>query len=284
MRFEYSVEEPLNREPPVQKLTESFITEQGAYDRNHGPIPHLNADDHVVHVDGDVHTILELSVEELRTRFTQHEIVSALQCAGNRRHSMRTLLKEVSGIDCAGESRAESKIGLGSVKWLERITVQRDESTNHYQRFDYKRLPPQATDVEAARKYWELTPALQDMPINSVIAIPQSGQTVRLNSDDTLEVKGYAIPQGNQGPVVKVEVSTDIGQTWTECNILAGGESESKWAWSLWMVSVRAQRGTQRLLSRATDKGGNVQTGEPVWNLRGVAYDGHGEARDLNVI
>lgn len=38
-------------------------------------------------------------MEQLRSRYTQHEIISALQCAGNRRHSMRTLLKEVNGID-----------------------------------------------------------------------------------------------------------------------------------------------------------------------------------------
>ena len=42
---------------------------------------------------------LQLSIEDLKNRFQQHEIVSALQCAGNRRHIMRTLLKEVNGID-----------------------------------------------------------------------------------------------------------------------------------------------------------------------------------------
>ena len=35
----------------------------------------------------------------LRSQYKQHEVVCALQCAGNRRHSMRTLLKEVDGID-----------------------------------------------------------------------------------------------------------------------------------------------------------------------------------------
>ena len=66
---------------------------------NHGPIPYLNAKDHLVKVDGEVLKPLQLSVEDLKTRFKQHEIVSALQCAGNRRHIMRTLLKEVNGLD-----------------------------------------------------------------------------------------------------------------------------------------------------------------------------------------
>lgn len=50
-------------------------------------------------MDGNVQTKLKLSVNQLQKEFTQHEITSALQCAGNRRHTMRTQLKEVNGID-----------------------------------------------------------------------------------------------------------------------------------------------------------------------------------------
>ena len=42
---------------------------------------------------------MDLSIQTLRSQYTQHDVVCALQCAGNRRHSMRTLLKEVDGID-----------------------------------------------------------------------------------------------------------------------------------------------------------------------------------------
>jgi sulfite oxidase len=42
---------------------------------------------------------MTLSIKQLRSEFAQHELVCALQCAGNRRHTMRTLLKEVQGID-----------------------------------------------------------------------------------------------------------------------------------------------------------------------------------------
>ena len=77
----------------------SFLSTEDQYDRNHGPIPHIDADEHVVYVDGDVCNKLRLSVHELSKDFKQFEITSALQCAGNRRHTMRTLLKEVNGID-----------------------------------------------------------------------------------------------------------------------------------------------------------------------------------------
>lgn len=52
--------------------------------------------------------------------------------------------------------------GCRSVKWLDEISVQSEESTNLYQRFDYKRLPPEATDAEAAKSFWDITPALRE--------------------------------------------------------------------------------------------------------------------------
>ena len=155
--------------------------------------------------------------------------------------------------------------GCRSVKWVDEITVQLEESSNLYQRYDYKRLPPEATDKESAKQYWHKTEALQDMPINSVIAEPQNGDTVKLPPSGTIEVKGYALPQGDQGPVVKVEFSIDEGQTWAAADILSGNGLEAKWSWALWKATARIPKGeNRRVLSRATDKGGNVQTGKPV--------------------
>ena len=114
--------------------------------------------------------------------------------------------------------------GCRSVKWLDCITVQLGESKKVYQLYDYKIRPPQATDKKAAKKYWDVTPALQDMPVNSVIAIPETGETVKLSASGTIEVKDYALPHGDRGPVVKVEVSTDDGRTWKKAEILVPKE------------------------------------------------------------
>lgn len=71
-----------------------------SYDRNHGPIPHLpSGENHLVRIDGQVSNPVTLSVHQLATGFPQHEIVCSLECAGNRRHTMRTMLREVEGID-----------------------------------------------------------------------------------------------------------------------------------------------------------------------------------------
>lgn len=174
--------------------------------------------------------------------------------------------------------------GARSVKWLDRITVQLEESTNFYQRHDYKVLPPEATDMATAEQYWDKVPAVQDMPINSVIAVPRNGEVVRPSADGTTEVRGYALPQGDRGPVAKVEVSLDDGRTWAEAEIVQGQHGYGRWCWVLWRATVKLDPGApRRIVSRATDMGGNVQSPETQWNLRGVNYNGYGEAADLKV-
>ena len=173
--------------------------------------------------------------------------------------------------------------GARSVKWLESITVQAGESENFYQRHDYKILPPEATSAKEAEKFCRSAPAIQEMPINSVIGIPQSGETVRADADGTITVRGYALPQGSGGPVVKVEVSIDEGTSWKEAEL---GAERSKWSWALWEVQLHVARGKKlRILSRATDKAGNMQRGDDSqWNIRGIAYHGYGEVRDIEVL
>jgi sulfite oxidase len=351
----------------------SFITEDG-YDRNHGPIPHIDTNTHKVSIIGLVNTELSLSVSDLQA-LPQHTVICALQCAGNRRHTMRTKLKEVSGIDwfdgavmnckwtgplladvlakagikvndtektkahvafsCYQTPTQEDNFygasiplsramdpenavilalrmndkslppnhgapvrvvtpgiaGARSVKWLDQISVQKEESQSHYQQHDYKVLPPEADTKEKAEEYWGKVDALQDMPVNSVIGVPKSDSTVQRDEDGILEVKGYALPSGADGPIVRVEVSIDGGESWTDAELIKAYEGEDakdvelKWAWALWRANVKMEKGKNvKIYSRATDKSGNVQEKCPKWNLRGVAYNGYGEASGLSVV
>lgn len=357
---------PLNREPDAKLLISSFITVHPVepYDRNHSCIPRdLDASTHHIHVDGLISKPVSLSISDLRDNFAQHEITSALQCAGNRRHAMRMLLKEVQGIDwgsgavmnyvwrgprvrdillhaglrkedrdvnvafacnavpCQDASWFGSSISLGralredadvilalemngerltqehgfpvralipgvagarSVKWLDHITVQHDMSSNHYMHFDYKALPEQTVDSESAKQFWRETPPVIDTPVNSVVVSPEDGSTVETDPHGYVAMKGYAISGGDDGPIVKVEVSTD-GETWSEAQLL-DHERNSKWTWKLWEARVKLGTGdNMALYSRATDKDGNTQPRHSAWNLRGVCYNGYGEVRGLAV-
>ncbi|KAJ5831770.1 sulfite oxidase [Penicillium riverlandense] len=368
-QLEYSSENPLNREPSAKDLVQQFLTPQDlSYDRNHGPIPHLRGEEHQVRVDGLVANPLTLSSQQLRTDFPQHEVISALECAGNRRLAMRTLLHEVEGIDWGDAAVMNCKwkgprvrdillraglrgaatdpnremhvafacyqvkcqedywfgasvtlercmredgdailalevndspltanhgypvrlvvpgiVGARWVKWLDRITVQERESPNFYQQRDYKVLPPEAVDRASAEQYWTVTPPMYDTPINSIVAVPGDDEMVSLPDSGLVEVKGYAIPEGDQGPITRVEVSGDGGQSWVEAE-LSGSSREQKWCWVLWTARVGMSLGPGReIWSRASDAGGNTQQEHSQWNLRGVGYNGFGR-KNITVV
>ena len=189
--------------------------------------------------------------------------------------------------------------GCRAVKWLDRITIQHTESHNFYQQRDYKILPPEAVDSATAAPYWSITPAMAETAINSVIATPASGATVPVSASGTIEVRGYAVPQGDQGPVIRVEVCVSVNENedeasemWIDAELLkaplpppppkSGGSSSSssgKWCWALWRAEVAVERGsTVSIFSRATDAGGNTQPKVCKWKLRGVGYNGDGRA------
>jgi sulfite oxidase len=185
-------------------------------------------------------------------------------------------------------------LGARSVKWLNRITLQLDHSSSFYQQYDYKILPPEATDTATAKNYWDRVPPMVFMPVNSIVGIPSSNSIVQLDGNGQVEIKGWAVPAGLHGPIRRVEVSTDGGATWTETHLDFGkyGGLETKerrknvkWAWCLWKVNLKFEKGEgNRIVSRATDFGGNTQLEGGVWNLRGVGYNAWGEVKNITII
>lgn len=177
-------------------------------------------------------------------------------------------------------------LGARSVKWLDRVTVSEHESPCYYQQRDYKILPPQATDMQVAKQYWSRVPAMLEMPINACVATPKAESTIMLPPSGLVEVKGYAVPQGHFGPVVRVQVSGDDGRSWTDAELNHGGNDASKWSWVLWSTKIKMSPGKGRkIFAKATDAGGNTQEeARSAWNVRGVAYNGYEAVVDLQVI
>ncbi len=88
---------PLNAETPRHRLHASFITPQKLfYIRSHGNVPRIDIATYRLAIGGMVGRPTELSIDQLRKDFAAHEVVAAMQCAGNRRADLDTV-KPVTG-------------------------------------------------------------------------------------------------------------------------------------------------------------------------------------------
>jgi sulfite oxidase len=153
-------------------------------------------------------------------------------------------------------------IGARSVKWLRRITLLEEPSTNYFQSKAYRVLrepnPEDPRDVSGGI-------ALTRVLVNSVILQPTGGDVVPSGS---VRVHGWAI--GSEGNALKtVELSADGNGDWIRASL--GRHTE--WSWTLWQAEVSLQPGSQVLTVRATDVEGNVQPKaiEATWNVKGYA-------------
>src|SRR5579875_2800895 len=102
--------EPFNAEPSLPRLRESFNTDAlDFYVRCHGPIPQPGHPWRL-RVGGQVTRPLDLSLDEVRSRFARRRVAAALQCAGNRRADLHAL-RPVSGDLWAGGA-------IGQAEWM----------------------------------------------------------------------------------------------------------------------------------------------------------------------
>jgi sulfite oxidase len=89
--------QPLNAEPQSAQLRAAFMTPQEEfYIRCHGNVPRIAKDGYKLKTGGQGATTLELTLDDLRTRFPQRTVTAVMQCAGNRRADMLQV-KYVSG-------------------------------------------------------------------------------------------------------------------------------------------------------------------------------------------
>jgi sulfite oxidase len=138
-------------------------------------------------------------------------------------------------------------IGARSVKWLAAISAQAEPSASFFQTEDYA--------IDGA--------PLGELPPTSAVCRPLQGEAL---PGPTMLAEGYAV--AGRGPIERVEISADGGETWTEAE-LAGGEEP--WAWRLWRAELVVGDGPLELAVRAWDASG---AGQPeslgaVWNEKG---------------
>jgi sulfite oxidase len=139
-----------------------------------------------------------------------------------------------------------------------RVIVSEKESDSHWQQNDYKGFSP-STDWDTVD--FTKSPAIQELPVISAICKPLDGQTVQVE-DGTVLVKGrirrscgpqtklatsvgYAWSGGGQ-KIIRVDVTTDGGNTWHVANLdhQDSAEPPQHWSWTLWSVRVPIKPGT----------------------------------------
>jgi sulfite oxidase len=149
-------------------------------------------------------------------------------------------------------------IGARSVKWLERVTVQDEPSRGHYQAVAYRLLPADASPARGRGV------ALGPIAVNADVLSPPDGAEVPAGP---VRVSGYALAGGDR-TVVRVDVSTDDGATWSEAEL---EPQASRWSWRHWHAEVHLPPGTTRVVARAWDSAAGVQPADPaeLWNPKG---------------
>ena len=154
-------------------------------------------------------------------------------------------------------------IGAASCKWLTEIKVLENEFVGNFMSPAY-RFPNQPVKPGDAVKPEDMHP-LTALNVKSVISGPADGASVKAGN---VNVHGAA--WAGEADVVKVEVSTDGGSTWTAANL---SHERARYAWRLWSHEWKAQGGNYAILSRATDSQGRTQPAVPAWNPSGYLYN-----------
>jgi DMSO/TMAO reductase YedYZ molybdopterin-dependent catalytic subunit len=157
-------------------------------------------------------------------------------------------------------------IGAASCKWLTEIKILDAEFVGNFMSPGY-RFPNQPVKPGDTVKPEDTHP-LTALRVKSVIANPSDGASLRIR---TGKVPMHGAAWAGEGDIVKVEISTDGGATWSAAKL--GGE-QARYAWRLWSYDWRAGKsGDYTILSRATDNLGRTQPATPEWNPSGYLYN-----------
>jgi sulfite oxidase len=160
-------------------------------------------------------------------------------------------------------------LGAASVKWLIEIRVQEKEFDGNFMKPGY-RMPARPVEPGGEVKPDEMN-VITALPVKSIIARPSDGAHLRAGP---LRVHGVA--WAGEADVVKVDVSTDAGQTWQAAAL---GREQARYAWRLWEYEWKAAAGAHTVLSRATDSEGRTQPMRAEWNPSGYLWNAADQVR-----
>ena len=148
--------------------------------------------------------------------------------------------------------------GMASVKWLANIRVLEQPFRGFHENDYYVYVAEGADDSTGQR--------VSTIKVKSLITSPSRGELVPVG---THKIRGVA--WSGQGPITKVEVSTDDGVQWHEAEV---ERADSPYGWQHWEYDWETGHpGHYLLRARAVDEQGNVQPSQAQWNFRGYSVN-----------
>jgi sulfite oxidase len=156
-------------------------------------------------------------------------------------------------------------VAARSVKWVNKITLDKEESNSHWQQKDYRGFNPSKT---LQTSDYETSTSIQELPVQSSIINTDFNEK---NGETILE--GYAISGGGRS-IVRVDVSIDGGKNWVDADLRKPEQAKDKtWAWTKWQLKVDTKgKRDLNVVCKAVDDSYNTQPDsfEGVYNARGV--------------
>jgi sulfane dehydrogenase subunit SoxC len=150
--------------------------------------------------------------------------------------------------------------GMAHVKWLARVTAITEPFGGYQQAVGYRMYD---ADGNAGEPVTRMMPRSLTIPPG----IPDFFTRERIVDAGSCVLEGRA--WSGWGPVERVEVSVDGGESWADAAL---GPAAGKRAWHGWSYRWDPREpGDYVIASRATDAAGNVQPVDPPWNLKGYA-------------
>jgi len=147
--------------------------------------------------------------------------------------------------------------GMTHVKWLASITVIDREFDGWQQSVAYHL---RQSEEEVGSPVTRIQPRALMVPPG----VPDFFTRVRHLDAGPCRLEGRA--WSGWGPIERVDVSVDGGETWNEAQL---GNAPSEFAWHGWTYAWDASPGEHVLCCRARDAAGNVQPDDGPWNFDG---------------
>jgi sulfane dehydrogenase subunit SoxC len=149
--------------------------------------------------------------------------------------------------------------GMTNVKWLARVTLLEQPFEGYQNTVAYRMYD---ADGEPGDPVTRMLPRSLMVPPG----VPDFMSRERHLEPGPATLTGRA--WSGQGPIERVEVSTDGGATFAPAEL---DEPLGPAAWRGWRFAWDAQPGEHVLCSRATDAAANTQPLDPPWNLKGYS-------------